>query len=200
MNYIVENKEWIFSGIGVFFLTILFTLIYNKRKEKSSHTVKLKKSNSNTIQLINTQTNFENQGKTETSKEIKDALKEMYRRLDTSIKSIETGLSPIKVNPPKTNAEYLKEAIDNYKSLVEFHDTNDIFFDKEINDTIHKIRDLIFKCLRQQDSIEFCHNMNFRDQLLIREIDKMDEIYETLIKKEIPQLKRELAGMINKYF
>lgn len=35
INWILENKEWIFSGIGVMIITFVITLILNKKKENS---------------------------------------------------------------------------------------------------------------------------------------------------------------------
>jgi hypothetical protein len=35
MEWIVENKEWIFSGIGVFVLGIIYALFKKKKKSKS---------------------------------------------------------------------------------------------------------------------------------------------------------------------
>jgi len=32
MNWIIENKEWIFSGIGVFILAFILNLLFKKRK------------------------------------------------------------------------------------------------------------------------------------------------------------------------
>ena len=34
LNWLLENKEWVFSGLGIFFLTILF----HKRKERKKAT------------------------------------------------------------------------------------------------------------------------------------------------------------------
>lgn len=33
MQWLIENKEWLFSGIGVFLISIIFTFI--KRKDKT---------------------------------------------------------------------------------------------------------------------------------------------------------------------
>ena len=34
MQWIIDNKEWVFSGIGVLFLSILFGLFVRSRGEK----------------------------------------------------------------------------------------------------------------------------------------------------------------------
>ena len=34
MNFIVENREWIFSGIGVFFISLFIGIVRHKRKVK----------------------------------------------------------------------------------------------------------------------------------------------------------------------
>jgi hypothetical protein len=35
MQWILNNKEWVFSGIGVFFMTIIFTVLYTRNKSNS---------------------------------------------------------------------------------------------------------------------------------------------------------------------
>ena len=32
MNWIIENKEWIFSGAGIFALSLIIKYLWNKRK------------------------------------------------------------------------------------------------------------------------------------------------------------------------
>lgn len=52
MNWIIENKEWIFSGIGVFILGFIFTIF--KKKNKKNRSIKMKQksgSNSTNIQI-----------------------------------------------------------------------------------------------------------------------------------------------------
>lgn len=49
-NYIVNNKEWIFSGIGVFFLTIFFGFLFHRRKTGISQNIK-SGNNSTNIQV-----------------------------------------------------------------------------------------------------------------------------------------------------
>jgi len=31
MNWIIENKEWVFSGIGVFILSLIISFIFKRR-------------------------------------------------------------------------------------------------------------------------------------------------------------------------
>lgn len=49
-NYIINNKEWIFSGIGVFFLTLLVGLLFRQGTAKSSQNIKAG-DNSTNIQV-----------------------------------------------------------------------------------------------------------------------------------------------------
>ena len=43
IEWIIENKEWIFSGIGVFILTIVLSLIRRaSSKNKSNRTINMK--------------------------------------------------------------------------------------------------------------------------------------------------------------
>lgn len=42
MNYIIENVEWIFSGIGVFILSIIFYFIAQRDKKTDSKSIKIK--------------------------------------------------------------------------------------------------------------------------------------------------------------
>lgn len=53
MNWILENKEWIFSGIGATVIGIIITILFQKKNEKSSAN-KLKQrsgKNSTNIQI-----------------------------------------------------------------------------------------------------------------------------------------------------
>jgi hypothetical protein len=36
MNWVIENKEWVFSGIGVFIISFIATLILKSRYNKQS--------------------------------------------------------------------------------------------------------------------------------------------------------------------
>jgi len=47
MQWIFNNKEWVFSGIGVFFMTVIFTVIYTKNKSNSQK----QKSGSSSINI-----------------------------------------------------------------------------------------------------------------------------------------------------
>lgn len=51
MNWIIENKEWIFSGIGVFILGLIVTIITRKKKGKSLKMNQKSGSNSTNIQI-----------------------------------------------------------------------------------------------------------------------------------------------------
>lgn len=35
MQWVIENKEWVFSGIGVFALSLVVTFILNRKKSTS---------------------------------------------------------------------------------------------------------------------------------------------------------------------
>lgn len=51
MNWLIENREWVFSGIGVFIIGLVFT-IFKSRKENKSKKMKQKSgSNSTNIQI-----------------------------------------------------------------------------------------------------------------------------------------------------
>jgi len=51
MDWIIENKEWIFSGIGVFVLGIVYALFKKKRKSKSLKMKQKSGDNSTNIQI-----------------------------------------------------------------------------------------------------------------------------------------------------
>jgi len=206
IQYLLDNKEWIFSGIGVFVLSALVTLFYNKLKKnktsitnKISSPIKLNESNSNTIQLINNQTNYEAEKRGEKNPEIKESLKTVYSLLDKTIKSAEIGLSLVKINQVKDDAEYLVEIVNNYEELVNYHDSNDFLYSNEINEKLFQIRDLLFNAMKQKRMLLDCQNMGFCDDILYKEIDKMDKIYEANIRNQIPLLKRQLSEKINNY-
>ena len=49
-SYIINNKEWIFSGIGVFFLTLFIGFLFRQRKAEVSQNIKAG-NNSTNIQV-----------------------------------------------------------------------------------------------------------------------------------------------------
>jgi hypothetical protein len=208
IQYILDNKEWIFSGIGVPLVVFIFAIVFRRmNKEKStvkneikSSVINLTNSNSNTIQLINNQTNYTKETKTEVIPEVRESLKEVFRRLDLSVKSIEIGLAPFKLNAPKTNQEYLLEAVDSYVSFSDYYDANEFLYDTEINATIKQIRELMLSCLKKQRLIEDLKNMKMPMDIIFNESKEIREIYEKSIIKEIPELRLKLTGQINLYF
>ena len=50
IDYIINNKEWIFSGIGVFFLTLFIGFLFRRRKVEVSQNIKAG-NNSTNIQV-----------------------------------------------------------------------------------------------------------------------------------------------------
>lgn len=63
MDFLINNIQWIFSGIGVLGLTILFEFLRKKRRNKSnsnhidnSKNINLTRSNNNNVQIISNQT------------------------------------------------------------------------------------------------------------------------------------------------
>lgn len=46
MNYIIEHMEWIFSGIGVFILSVIFNFIARRDKKTDSKSIKIKSKGS----------------------------------------------------------------------------------------------------------------------------------------------------------
>ena len=51
MEWIIANKEWIFSGIGVFIIGIVISLVRKKQKKKSIKMKQKSGSNSKNIQI-----------------------------------------------------------------------------------------------------------------------------------------------------
>lgn len=51
MNWIIENKEWIFSGIGVFIIGLIATFLTRKERTKSTKMKQKSGSKSNNIQI-----------------------------------------------------------------------------------------------------------------------------------------------------
>lgn len=49
-NYIFENKEWIFSGIGVFLMTMLITL-FRRRKSDGRIVKQVQKSGDSSVSV-----------------------------------------------------------------------------------------------------------------------------------------------------
>ncbi|WP_288342882.1 hypothetical protein [uncultured Roseivirga sp.] len=51
MDWIIENKEWIFSGIGVFVLGIVYAFFKKRKKSKSLKMKQKSGDNSTNIQI-----------------------------------------------------------------------------------------------------------------------------------------------------
>ncbi len=51
MNWLIENKEWFFSGIGVFILGLIASIITRKKKEKTQKMKQKSGANSTNIQI-----------------------------------------------------------------------------------------------------------------------------------------------------
>jgi len=54
MEWIVNNKEWVFSGIGVFILSIIFSLILSKKKNSKENSTNIDNRSNNTNKIANT--------------------------------------------------------------------------------------------------------------------------------------------------
>lgn len=59
MNFLIENYEWIFSGIGVVIVGFLIRLL---RPKKKSSEKKIKQTNQNNITINNTISNSTSNG------------------------------------------------------------------------------------------------------------------------------------------
>lgn len=46
MEYIMKNIQWIFSGIGVFFISIIFYFLFQKNKKIDNKTINIKNKGS----------------------------------------------------------------------------------------------------------------------------------------------------------
>lgn len=46
MDYIIENMQWIFSGIGVFVFTVIFYFLFQRDSKKSGKSIKIKNKGS----------------------------------------------------------------------------------------------------------------------------------------------------------
>lgn len=53
-EWIIENKEWFFSGIGVFILGLILSLVYSRKKSSISQNIS-SGNNSLNIQTGNTE-------------------------------------------------------------------------------------------------------------------------------------------------
>ena len=51
MEWVIENKEWIFSGIGVFVIGLVVNFIFKKKRRKSIKMKQKSGSHSNNIQI-----------------------------------------------------------------------------------------------------------------------------------------------------
>lgn len=203
MQYLIDNKEWIFSGIGATILGLIITFLIMKQSKNQKkaniikdNDIKLNNSSGNSIQLIRKQVNHD---KPKIDLLFQDTLKsyrELYRLIDLAIKSVEIGFAPIKVNPTKENDKFLSDSIVEYNQFSEYFDSNEILFDLKTISLTKNIRDVIFKCIKQQKLIEDYKTMNMPTEKLFPEIDKFLQMYDLHISHELPQIKEELKNHI----
>lgn len=203
MQYLIDNKEWIFSGIGATILALVVNYLITKRNEntKKINSIKVNditqdKSHLNNIQLINNQVNYDKNEINSLSQETVKALRELYRLVDLTLKSVEIGLAPVKFNPPKSNVDYLNDSITIFYQFSEYFDSNEILFDSITIILTKKIKDSVLACLKQQRIVEDFKSMNMPSDKFVPEVDKIHEMYDLHVIKDLPRLKEELKNNI----
>ncbi len=203
MQYLIDNKEWIFSGIGATFFALIVTFLIAKRNkgfQKSNsirgNDISLEKSHLNNIQFINNQINNDKKEIDLLSQETISALRELYRLVDLTLKSVEIGLAPLKFNPPKSNVDYLNDSIAQFNQFSDYFDSNEILLDSSTITLTVKIKDLVLACLKQQQIIENFKAMNMPGDIFIPEVEKLTEMYNLHIIGDLPKLKEELKNDI----
>lgn len=199
IEYIIANKEWIFSGIGVAVLTIFLPFIIRKKEAKTKNVNEIKDinlNNSNTNNVVINQPDISNNHKNTLLQMNKlNAYEELFSRCDRIIKEAEIALSPIKWNPPKTNFEYIKELENDYITFLNYFESKEILFDNQTAKIITTILRLIRNCMKHQILIESYKNMNMKTESYADEIEKQIETYQ-IITEQIPSLKIELKTHI----
>ena len=206
IQYIIENKEWIFSGIGVLIISVIYYLLTHKRKtdkiDNSNYIkapIKIKKGDSNSIQIINNQNNYQQtKSKSDLTDEVTISLKKVYQLLDILIESVEIGLAPVKFNSTKTYLECLNEATKAYFDFYDYYKINDILFDSEINESISEIKNLMESYLSKQKNIEGLKSMNISQDIINKNASELYDMYKSSIQSEIPRLRKKLRDLINR--
>lgn len=52
MHWILQNKEWLFSGAGIFIITLIFTFLQKRKKAEKKMKMKQKSGNNSTNMQI----------------------------------------------------------------------------------------------------------------------------------------------------
>jgi hypothetical protein len=120
----------------------------------------------------------------------------IFELTDGLIKLATDAFRPIKINDPKSFADYLNETIDRYKEFVDYFDSNEILFEDDVVSIVHSIRDIIFKCIIHQRKIENFKAIEMPWKYITSEIKAINEIYYNQIEKELPEQRERLKEII----
>lgn len=204
LNFIKNNYEWLFSGAGLAIILLIIKL-FRKRKITNSYSinspaVKFNKNDADKIQYIHNQTNYNesNKSKGVDNTEAKESLKEIYRFIDKAIKSTSIALFP--QFGGQSDKDYLKIAKEDMTTLLDYYDKNDFFYPTEINDLIKTINEFLISCLKKKQLVEELKVMGISENVYYKEYDLLNELYDKLVKSEIPNLKKTLSDKINEFF
>ncbi len=120
-----------------------------------------------------------------------ETIKELYKKLIIAVGSLEYLLRPIKINPSKTEEEAAQEVIELGNDFFEFSSHNEIIFNEKTSELIENIKSKYLKVWNTYSKKTFMGE-NISSEMSIKIIDDMKIAYETILEKEMLELKKEL--------
>ncbi len=130
--------------------------------------------------------------KEEEYKANKENLSNVNRLIDYSM----VAFAPIKINPPKSNEEYLELVRQQYDKSKKIFDDNTFHYSENTIKITKEIYKKILNCYYLQKKIDNFKSMKMPWDNITPIIDELDDVYFEDIEKELPVLQKRLKEEI----
>lgn len=120
-----------------------------------------------------------------------EIIRELYKRLVKAEKAIEILMRPIRWGGDKSTEDLEREAVEYINSLFDFYDENEIIFDEETIDLITQLQKNFYEVWNKHSAAKMMESAR-GTEVWSDAIQASIDAYNTIIEKEIPQLKNAL--------
>lgn len=198
----LNHLSWIVPSITTLIGAII-GVVFSDRIKGISYSLKIgkqkfKNSDGNSVNygIINNQYGIE-ESKTNSELMVKVHYR-LFELTDEIIKLVTDAFRPVKFNPLKSNADYLNDVVDTFNNYVVYFDSKEMLFPIDMVEIVKEIRIILNACIVQQGSIEYFKNCEIPVSNYSNEITKMNEMYEEMIKIELPKFRQKLIDLLRK--